>query len=110
MKEGRLQHVKNTCQTKNKRGRPNKPVETRRGIRVSFRLTWTEYSRLRQLAQAEALTISEYLRRKILPRNGLAAPQPSCENPHKNPGMGEGSRRPRERDDEKWIKNCSNLY
>lgn len=58
----RPNHAKVACATKNRRGRPGKPLNSQLRVHVSFRLTWGEYEALRRAAREAGLSVSGYVR------------------------------------------------
>ena len=49
---------------KKRMGRPPKPKGMRKGKRLELRLTNAEHKKLEELAKAEGVSVSEFLRRK----------------------------------------------
>jgi uncharacterized protein (DUF1778 family) len=47
-------------------GRPPKPKEMRKGKRLELRLTFAEYRKLSDRADAAGLSVSEFLRREAI--------------------------------------------
>ena len=60
--QGRPGNSRNTCNTKNQRGRPCQTVK--RTVLISLRLTWAEYEALQKLAGGRG-KVSTYIRRAL---------------------------------------------